>query len=128
MPSPLTDWPGRYDLKIRQGATFRRRITWRDGNDDPVDLTDWTAVLKARRAAADSTPFLDLDETDGITLGDVAGTIEIELDAETTSALTWRRAVYDLKLTDPDGKATLLLEGVVIVIPQVSHDDPPPGP
>lgn len=123
MTLPLTSWPARFDFEIAAGATFERRLTWRDANGDPIDLTGFEANLTARRSAKTAPAILVLEDGDGITLGGADGTITIRLEAVDTAGFTWRTAVYALKLTDVDD-ATILLEGVLNVVPEVTFTDP----
>ncbi len=117
----LEDWPAPYDLKIRQGATFHRRLTWRDEDGNLRDLTGCEASLMVRRTAIDADALLELTDTDGLTLGDDEGTIDIEISAADTEDLDWRRGVYDLRLTFPDDTVVILVEGSVKVVPAVSR-------
>lgn len=89
---------GNYDITIEKGADYDVTITW--GNP-PVDLTDYTAKLEIRDRKGGSVLYETLTETDGITLGGVAGTIALHIEAADTAAYTFSRAVYDLKLVGP---------------------------
>jgi hypothetical protein len=105
---------GTYDITIEQGATFRRILTWRDGNGVAVNLTGWTARLQMRRSLTASSPFLELNtESGGLVLGGSAGTIEIVISAEATAALDQKHGVYDLEMVSGSGEVTRLLQGRV---------------
>lgn len=39
----MTIQPGKLDIKILQGATFREVLTWKDESGAPVAFTGWTA-------------------------------------------------------------------------------------
>lgn len=109
------DWPVRWDIHVRDNADFGRRFTWRDGDSRPKDLTDATAMLQVRQSPGDAEPLLALDETDGLTLGGTAGTIDVAIAADTAADFDWSRAIYDLRITLADGSVTTLLEGGVFV-------------
>jgi hypothetical protein len=90
--------PEQHNLTIYQGATFEHTTTCLE-NDEPRDLTGYTARMQARADAA-AQPILDLTTGDGITLGGTTGTITIEIPAADTAGLPpgdWR---YDLQITD----------------------------
>lgn len=112
-----------YDLAIDQGAVFRRLFTWTDDGGDPVPLDGYTAKLQLRvRAGDDDTPALALDDTDGITLGGVAGTIDVVVTADRTAALDAGDYVWDLLLIPADpSEAVRLLEGKATVSAAVSR-------
>lgn len=116
MSLPLVD-PGTYAIVVRQGTTWRRTFTWRYGDtEDPVDLTDCTAVLQVRIAELASTVVLELSTENGrIELGGTAGTIRMQLNPAETSVVRALSYVYDLEIVAGDGGATpdvvRLLEG-----------------
>lgn len=65
---------GVYDFRIDRGASRNLRITLTDEEDDPVDLTNYTARMEI---AGGTT----LTVGDGLTLGDEDGTIDVALTA-----------------------------------------------
>jgi hypothetical protein len=119
--------PAKYALTVNQGATFRFQGTWLDENGDPENLTGCTASLVITKRERDRSPnpgaetatLLTLTTGDGITLGGVAGTIEIEMDDETTAALDWDKhraqGVYDLYITFGSGDVVRLMEGGIVL-------------
>ncbi len=76
-----------------------------------MDLTGYTATLKARSYQEAGTAILELDEGDGITLGGAAGTIEIEISAARTAAMGAGVFPYDLLLTPSGGEAFVFMKG-----------------
>jgi hypothetical protein len=115
---------GRYDFTINQGADFDVILTWTAGTPAaPVDLTGWTAHMQIRPSFADAggAVYADLSSTSGgIVLGGTAGTIELIIAAVDTTALGFTQAAYDLKMTNPVGKITRLLQGSVTLLPEVT--------
>lgn len=113
-------YPGKYRFKVRQGSTFRRTFTW-TLDDDPVDLTGWTARMDVRKTVNSSTAVLSLTTENGrIALGGDEGTIEVVLPASLTEELAPGRYVYDLELVD-DSEVTALLEGTFSVDAEVTR-------
>lgn len=100
---------------IEKGATWReRQITWtqQDGAT-PVNLSGCTARMHLRRQAAAPDVLCELTTDNArIALGGVAGTIDLYIDAQTTSQLPGRSAVYDLEIAFPSGDVVRVLEGV----------------
>jgi len=89
-----------YKLIIDQGSTFQLRVTWKDSNGDPVDLTPYSARLMLRTDYEAASPTISLTSSSGITLGGAAGTIDIEMTASQTSGLVPCVYVYDLELVN----------------------------
>ena len=111
-----------YDLEIDQGATFQRRITWKDGNDNPVNLEGYTARMQIRKTIRSSEVIVEATTENGfITLGGAAGTIEISIPADVTKTFDFKRGVYDLELESAGGFVTRLLQGCVYVSAEVTR-------
>lgn len=110
-------------LKIDQGATFAKLVTWNAGTPPaPVDLTGCTARMQARPKIESPTVLLDLTTANGgIVLGDALGTVEIKLTDEQTEAITWASAVYDLEIVFANGDVRRLLQGGITVSPEVTR-------
>lgn len=110
-------------LKIDQGATFRKSVTWKAGTPvTPVDLTGCIARMHVRSEVKSPIVLLDLTTVNGgITLGGAAGTVEIYLSDEQTTAITWTTGVYDLEVEFSNGEVRRLLYGSVTVSPEVTR-------
>jgi hypothetical protein len=111
---------GKLNITIEQGATFRLECTWLV-DDEPVNLTGYTARLQVRESHDSAEPMLDIDSDEEITLGGVLGTIVIVVDDEVTENLTAGNWVYDLELESPAGAVDRLLEGRAAVTPEVTR-------
>jgi hypothetical protein len=118
---------GKLNLKIEQGATFRRRLQWKTGEPaTPVDLTGYVARMQVRGEQAASNVLLELTTTKGgIVITDaLQGRFELYLKAVDTTALTFDTGVYDLEMVAPDAPdntVTRLLAGSVSVSPEVTR-------
>jgi hypothetical protein len=110
-----------YNLSIEQGATFRLALVWKDSEGDPVDLTGYTARMQIRPAVASTEVLLSLTSGSGITLGGATGAVNVLATAAQTAAIDSKKGVYDLELQSADGTVTRLLQGVVIVSPEVTR-------
>ena len=116
--------PAKLKLTIYQGATFRKRLTWKAGTPAvPVDLTGCTARMQVREEVDSPAALLTLTtENGGIALGGAAGTIELVVEAEDSAAFTWNSGAWDLEIVHPGGEVTRLAQGSVVVSPEVTRD------
>lgn len=112
----------KYQIKIKQGSEFERFITWKDKNNIPIDVTNYTAKLHIRNKISNSSILLlELTtENGGITLGGADGKITLKINAATSSAFTWIEGVYDLELISPIGYTLRILEGRVNINAEVT--------
>jgi hypothetical protein len=101
-------------LKIDQGATFRKSVTWKTGPapGTAVNLTGCTARMHIRSEIKSPTVLVELTTANGgITLGGAAGTVDLYLSDDATAAITWTSGVYDLEVEFASGDVRRLLYG-----------------
>lgn len=110
--------PARYTLNIWKGATFYKRLTYKDGgvDDNPKDLTGFTGTLTIKDVPGGSE-LLALTSPTDIVFGGVAGTIDVTIASSVTSALDWTQGVYELFITSPspESRTDIILSGPVVV-------------
>ena len=114
--------PIKRKLTILQGATFRKRWTWRPGGV-PMDFTGCTARMQVRPEYDSPTVLLDLTtENGGITLGP-DGEIRLWVGATQTATINWEGGVYDLEIQYAAGPDHVdrLLQGSVAVSDEVTE-------
>ncbi len=117
-------YPAEYDITILQGATYARRFVWKSGADkEPVNLTGATVRMQARLAKPLDEVLLEASEADGrfIVEDPLQGLVYLNIPAEVTDELTFRKGVYDIEIEMPDGFVHRLLEGRIFVDPQVTR-------
>ena len=128
---------GRYSFVIEQGATTNFEIQYKDSNNNPINLSDYTGRLQIRSTFAQDNGelFLTLSSSknpDGTGL-DFSGSngttpptsdsIGIYIAACTSSALTFNEAKYDLEIYSGSGHCPFtirLLEGNVKLSKEVT--------
>jgi len=117
--------PGKTNLKIYKGATFRHVFIWKDGDEVPLNITGYTARMQVRKKIDDVATLLELTtENGGITITPLEGKIALYVSAEATAALTWVDGVYDLEMIiqiDGVDDVTRLVEGKVTVFKEVTR-------
>lgn len=102
-----------YDLKIDQGATFYKKLTWLDGQKEPIDLSGYTAKMEIKGVLRGKA-VLSLSTDDQTIKVFSTGIIEIFMSDEQTKLLNSKEFLYDLFLSDPSGKITNLIGGKII--------------
>lgn len=114
--------PAKIKLVIYQGATFRKRLTWTTSAGAAIDLTGCTARMDIRAKVDDTAKLLTLTtENDRIVLGDTAGTVDLLIEDEDTTGITWKSGVWDLEIAHPNGDVTRLAYGSVSVSKEVTR-------
>jgi hypothetical protein len=108
-------------LVVYQGSTFRKHMTWRAAGV-PVDLTGCTARMQIRPEVESPTVLASLTtENGGITLGGVAGTIDLYLSSAATTLFSWEEGAYDIEFIFTNGDVLRKIAGSVKVSPEVTR-------
>ena len=109
------------DLIIEQGATFKQGFEYVNAAGFPISIVGWDARMQIRQTKQDPLFILELTVSNGrISLGGLAGTIDLTIPSSVTAALNFTQAVYDLELIDPIGDVIRLIEGKVILSYEVT--------
>lgn len=110
--------PGTYDIVTYQGATYTVTVTWTDDNEDPVDLSEYTARFQVR--GPNSKLRLSLTNGDGIQIADPTnGQMVVLIDAATMASVKPGNYRYELELQLGDF-VTKLLRGDFKVVSEVA--------
>ncbi len=110
----------KYNLVCEQATTFNFVFTIKNGST-PWDLTNYTGTMTVRPFVGASTTTVVASTANGrMTLGGIAGTVTVTIDATTTGAITASRYAYDLVL-DSGSEITRILEGKFIVTGAVTQ-------
>jgi hypothetical protein len=110
----------RFHIRLNQGETFQLAIPVVDEDGDPVALSGKTARGQIRSHAASPTVLYEWSTADGNLALD-EGDVIITVPAADSAAWTWRTGQWDLELDD-DGTITRLVDGQVIIHPEVTRD------
>jgi len=107
------------NLSIDQGATFTSDVTVKDANDNPFNLTGYTAAAKLAKGYASTRTRTDFTTT--VAADPTTGVVTLSLTSTQTAALDAERYVYDLEITQTSsGSVTRVIEGIISVRPQVT--------
>lgn len=104
------------NLIVDQGTTFLTTLNLTDSEGLAIDLTTYTASAQLRKhfTSSNSTSF-------SISLGGNTGTLTLSLSANSTANLVSGRYVYDVEITSSSGAVTRVVEGIVLVTPNVTR-------
>jgi hypothetical protein len=111
------------NMTILKGTTVSIPIVWKDATGAVINITGYTAKLHIRNKhdSADP-PLVELTQADGLVIDGANGKITI---SRTPAQLAlwpgFLRGVYDLELTSGAGVVTRLIEGIVVVKPEVTR-------
>lgn len=104
-----------FDLIVDQGSDYELTVPVLDGAGQPLSLASWAAAGQVRASTSSSTILHTLSLTT------VGTTVVLRIPAAASTAWTWRSGRYDVELTGPTGDVIRLLEGLVLVRPQVTR-------
>ena len=118
---------GKYNFVIEQGTTLDFEIAYTDSGSNKIDLTGYTGRMQIKDKIGGSTTYITLSSSladDGTGLNfsgsdginpPTSGTIGVFISANSSSALDFNKAVYDLEIASGSTYpiVTRLLQGNV---------------
>lgn len=105
------------NLYVDQGSTYSTTIVVNDSNEDPFDLTGYTASSQIRKHPTSCKYFAFTANTNGAT-----GEVNLSLSANTTANLQAGRYLYDVEIKNTsNGAITRVAEGIVTVSPNITR-------
>lgn len=110
-----------YDIGIDAGSTFQIIFAWKDAASEAIDMTGYSARMQLRRDLGQADPDLSLATGSGITITGVSGETLVEIEPDTTKAMTGSY-FYDLEVESPAGVVTRLCQGTVTVSSEVTRE------
>ena len=108
-------------LQIDTNADWIQVFQYLDVNQNPINLTGYTAELQMRSQPTDLTPVLSLTTVSGIVITPSTGLITCTAPLSTTSQLSAGYYQYDLVITSSTGGATALCYGTIFVREGISR-------
>lgn len=111
---------GKHIFVFEQGASIERVITWTDSKGVAIDNTGYTAAMQVRKEHASAGTILSFSSPADITVGGTDGKFTLVVASAVMTAAPVGRFVYDFEITSPGGSVTRLLEGPLIITPEVT--------
>jgi hypothetical protein len=115
--------PVNYDLNIIKGSTFTARVTAKNADGSPIDLTHFETRGYVKQRYSDTGVLLDLNPVPTPAF-EASGYIDIVVPATGTAVLPVTQAVYDIEMYGPTGTEDFvikLLDGRVNIYPEVTN-------
>lgn len=111
-----------YNFTIEQGVTHVKVITYADADNNPINITGYSARMQMRPTIGSVVKYLDLTSSPavGIAINGPLGQITVTISAATSSTVP-TDGVYDLEIVDGSGAVTRLLQGTITVSPEVTR-------
>ena len=128
---------GIYNFIVERGTDCIRQFQWADVDSQPIDITGWLAHLQVRDSKDSSAPVLieywsgDVTQLvaqvgviniPNLVITPTLGVITLWIPANTSLALPWIYANYDLQLISPRGYTKKLIYGAISVLPSVTQN------
>ena len=104
------------NLYVDQGSFFRTNVTVSSTNGTPLDLTGYTVASQMRKSYQSSTAY---NFTTSIS-NPTQGRVRIELSSEQSRIIPAGKYLYDLEVTSPTGEKTRVVEGIVLINPEIT--------
>jgi hypothetical protein len=109
-----------YPLRINQGETFQVAVPVLDEQGNPASVSGMTARGQIRAHPTSLAVLYEWSQAAGNLAFD-GNDVVLTVPAATSAAWTWQLARYSLELTASDGDITRLVEGFVILSPEVTR-------
>ena len=103
----------RFRWELPLGSDWQKIVTWYTdaAKTTPKDISGYTARMDIRRKVSDETALVSMTTTGGqITLGDAAGTIQMDLASTVTDDLPNGPLIGHMELISGSSKVTRLFE------------------
>lgn len=119
------------DLTLEQGATFTRKLTFKDQSNAAVDLTGQTFRGSIRRIATDTKVIAQFTfvlsnqttNTGEVTMSLPAATSAgIKLTAQDSAVRSAELFAYDVERVFLDGSVERVLQGTIAISPEVTKE------
>lgn len=104
------------NLYVDQGSFFRTYVTVSSAAGTALDLTNFTVASQMRKSYQSSTAY---NFTCSIT-NPVQGRVRIELSSEQSRLIPAGKYLYDVEVTAPSGEKTRVVEGIVLMNPEIT--------
>lgn len=119
---------GKYNFIIEQGSTLDFDVEYKDSNNTAVNLSDYSGRMQIKDKIGGNTTYITLSsslssDNTGLNFTEASsGKIKVFVSANSSSALDFNKAVYDLEIVSGSTfpVVTRLLQGTVTLDKEVT--------
>ena len=104
------------NLYIDAGSTYSAIVNVRNGDGTPINLTGFTISSQIRKSYGSINSY---DFTCSV-YDATSGKVRLLLPAATSSSMRPGRYLYDVEITSPIGEKLRVIEGIVIITPEIT--------
>lgn len=109
----------KWDLHMDQGETWVRNFAVQDADEEPLDITGASVTMEARLSMRSTSTLFSVSTGGGeITLDGDDGVISVVIPSATTAQIN-QSGLYAIEITYSTGETERLLEGKLILHPEV---------
>ena len=101
------------NFKVIQGDSFIIRVTYKNPNGTPIDLTGYTAKMDVRNEPSGKILCASITDQSGITITPSTGVLDIEFTPAQTRKFTLPSCAYQLQIRSSSGTQTTILKGYI---------------
>lgn len=105
------------NLFVDQGSFYSKTLTVLQPSGEVYDLTDYTVSSEMRKSSESTTGYSIPCSITNPALGK----IRLRFTAATTESIPAGRYLYDVEITDTAGEKLRVLEGVIVITPQMTR-------
>ena len=104
------------NLYIDAGSTYSAIVNVRNGDGTPINLTSFTVAAQIRKSYGSLNAY---NFTCSV-FDAASGKVRLLLPAAISSSMRPGRYLYDIEVTSPIGEKLRVIEGIVIITPEIT--------
>jgi hypothetical protein len=110
------------DINLYKGKTVNFSIFWKDSQNQPIDISSYTAKMQVRQNLQDAVLLEFSTANSRININGLTGEINITMPAiETANLAELVDGIYDLEIESPLGDVSLVMSGMFNIIGEVTR-------
>jgi len=101
------------NFKVVQGDTFAIRVTYKNSDGSPINLSGYSAQMDVRNEPSGKILCASVSSQSGITINTSLGILDVEFSPSQTRKFTLPSAAYQLQIRSSSGAQTTILKGYI---------------
>lgn len=108
------------DLRVKRGDSKSYTLTFLDGEENAVDITDWKIYFTVKEKITDTDDNAKIKKDVTSHTSPTAGKTQISL-LSTDTSITPGNYIYDIQLKTDTGEVKTVMEGNFVIMKDVSQ-------